>query len=87
LRRPPPVLGALGVELPRRYKGLVIAATLLAVCAQVMDWSRRGTKTTYKNAKHLGVTDLLRDRSGMVVEGLELSRGVNLRGERWGRGC
>jgi hypothetical protein len=51
-----------------------------------MDWSRRGTKTTYKNAKHLGATDLLRDRSGMVVEGLELSRGVNLGGERWGQG-
>jgi hypothetical protein len=39
-----------------------------------MDWSRRGTKTTYKNAKHLGATDFLGDQSGKVVEGLELSR-------------
>ena len=28
---------------------------------------------SYKNAKHLGATDLLGDRSDKVVEGLELS--------------
>jgi hypothetical protein len=28
-------------------------------------------KTAYKNAKHLGATNLLRERSSMVVEGLD----------------